>query len=57
MGELHLEIIVDRLLGVQCDANIGQPQVSYKESVSNPAKGEGKFIKQPVVVVNTGMYY
>jgi elongation factor G len=47
MGELHLEVIVDRLLrefGV--DANIGQPQVAYKESISKAAEGEGKFIKQ-----------
>ena len=47
MGELHLEVIVDRLLReFNVDANIGQPQVAYKESISNLAKGEGKFIKQ-----------
>ncbi len=48
MGELHLEIIVDRLkreFGVE--ANIGRPQVAYRESVRNPVeKVEGKFIKQ-----------
>ncbi len=47
MGELHLEIIVDRLnreFGVQ--ANQGKPQVAYRETVSTPAKAEGKFIKQ-----------
>ena len=47
MGELHLEVIVDRLLReFNVDANIGQPQVAYKESISLTAKGEGKFIKQ-----------
>jgi elongation factor G len=47
MGELHLEVIVDRLLReFSVDANIGQPQVAYKESISLTAKGEGKFIKQ-----------
>jgi elongation factor G len=47
MGELHLEVIVDRLLReFSVDANIGQPQVSYKESIAVKAKGEGKFIKQ-----------
>ena len=48
MGELHLEIIVDRLLrefGV--GANVGRPQVSYRETVSGQARGvEGKFIRQ-----------
>ncbi len=47
MGELHLEIIVDRLLrefGVE--ANVGKPQVSYKEAIRRPSRGEGKFIKQ-----------
>ncbi|MBL6722504.1 MAG: elongation factor G [Candidatus Margulisbacteria bacterium] len=47
MGELHLEVIVDRLLReFNVDANIGQPQVAYKESISSTAEGEGKFIKQ-----------
>ncbi|MEK9726558.1 MAG: elongation factor G, partial [Candidatus Margulisiibacteriota bacterium] len=47
MGELHLEVIVDRLLReFNVDANIGQPQVAYKESISVTAEGEGKFIKQ-----------
>jgi elongation factor G len=47
MGELHLEVIVDRLLrefGVE--ANVGQPQVAYKETITIPADGEGKFIRQ-----------
>jgi elongation factor G len=47
MGELHLEIIVDRLnreFGVQ--ANQGKPQVAYRETVRTTAKGEGRFIRQ-----------
>ena len=47
MGELHLEIIVDRLLrefGV--GANVGNPQVAYKESIKSTAEGEGKYVKQ-----------
>jgi elongation factor G len=47
MGELHLEIIVDRLkreFGVE--ANVGKPQVAYRETIRKPAKGEGKWIKQ-----------
>jgi elongation factor G len=47
MGELHLEIIVDRLLrefGV--DANVGRPQVAYKETISVSANGAGEYIKQ-----------
>lgn len=48
MGELHLEIIVDRLLrefGV--DANVGRPQVAYKETISAAASGVGEYIKHP----------
>ncbi|MCW5935938.1 MAG: elongation factor G [Fimbriimonadaceae bacterium] len=47
MGELHLEIIVDRLnreFGVQ--ANQGKPQVAYRETISAPAKADGKFVRQ-----------
>ena len=47
MGELHLEIIVDRLLrefGVE--ANVGRPQVSYRETITQAAEAEGRFIKQ-----------
>ncbi len=47
MGELHLEIIVDRLkreFGVE--ANVGKPQVAYKETIRKAAKGEGRYIKQ-----------
>jgi elongation factor G len=47
MGELHLEIIVDRLkreYGVE--ANVGKPQVAYRETVRKPAKGEEKYVRQ-----------
>ena len=47
MGELHLEILVDRMkreFGV--DANVGRPQVAYREAIRKPVEVEGKFIKQ-----------
>lgn len=47
MGELHLDIIVDRMkreFSVEC--NVGQPQVSYRETIKGNADGEGKFIRQ-----------
>ncbi len=47
MGELHLEIIVDRLLReFKVEANIGDPQVSYRETIRKPVRAEGKFIRQ-----------
>ncbi|MFA6549583.1 MAG: elongation factor G, partial [Candidatus Margulisiibacteriota bacterium] len=47
MGELHLEIIVDRLLReFKVEANVGKPQVAYKETVRAAAEAEGKFIRQ-----------
>ena len=47
MGELHLEIIVDRLMReFSVDANVGRPQVAYKETIKNEAEAEGKYIKQ-----------
>lgn len=47
MGELHLEIIVDRLLReFKVEANIGKPQVAYRETVKGNAKAEGRFIRQ-----------
>jgi elongation factor G len=48
MGELHLEVLVDRMLReFKVDANVGRPQVSYRETVKQPvAKIEGKFIRQ-----------
>jgi elongation factor G len=47
MGELHLEIIVDRLVReFKVHANVGKPQVAYKETIAKAATGEGRFIKQ-----------
>lgn len=47
MGELHLEIIVDRLLKeFNVEANVGRPQVAYKETVRTKAEAEGKYIRQ-----------
>ncbi len=47
MGELHLEIIVDRLLReFKVEATVGKPQVSYREYMKKPIKAEGKFIRQ-----------
>jgi len=47
MGELHLEIIVDRLLReFKVQANVGKPQVAYKETVLGETKAEGRFIRQ-----------
>ncbi|MBN2009558.1 elongation factor G [candidate division KSB1 bacterium] len=47
MGELHLEILTDRLTReFKVQANVGKPQVSYKETISIAARGEGSFIKQ-----------
>jgi elongation factor G len=47
MGELHLEIIVDRLMReFKVDAQVGQPQVSYRETITQAVKSEGKFVRQ-----------
>ncbi len=47
MGELHLEIIVDRMRReFKVDGNVGAPQVSYKETITAPATAEGKFVRQ-----------
>lgn len=47
MGELHLEIIVDRMLReFKVEANVGRPQVAYKETIRSSVKAEGKFIRQ-----------
>jgi elongation factor G len=47
MGELHLEILVDRMLReFNVEANIGAPQVAYRETIRKPIKMEGKYIKQ-----------
>jgi len=47
MGELHLEIIVDRLLReFKVEANVGKPQVSYKETIRKPAEADTKYVRQ-----------
>ena len=47
MGELHLEIIVDRLLReFKVEANVGSPQVAYKESIQTSSEAEGKYVRQ-----------
>ncbi len=47
MGELHLDIIVDRMKReFKVEANIGNPQVAYKETIKRVAEGEGKYIRQ-----------
>jgi elongation factor G len=47
MGELHLDIIVDRLKReFKVEANVGQPQVAYRETIKNESEAEGKYIKQ-----------
>ena len=47
MGELHLEILVDRMKReFNVDANIGKPQVAYREAIKNAVEVEGKFVKQ-----------
>ena len=46
MGELHLEIIVDRMLReFSVQANVGRPQVAYRETIRKKAEGEGKYIQ------------
>ncbi len=47
MGELHLEIIVDRLLReFKVQANVGKPEVAYRETIKKAAEAEGKYVKQ-----------
>ena len=47
MGELHLEIIVDRLLReFKVEANVGKPQVAYRETITRTVEAEGKYIRQ-----------
>ncbi|MCU0411351.1 MAG: elongation factor G [Bacteroidetes bacterium] len=47
MGELHLEIIVDRMKReFKVEANVGKPQVAYKETITKKVKAEGKFVRQ-----------
>jgi elongation factor G len=47
MGELHLEVITDRLLReFKVDANVGRPQVAYKETITRSVRAEGRYVKQ-----------
>ena len=47
MGELHLDIIVDRMFReFKVEANVGKPQVSYRETITKPVRAEGKFVRQ-----------
>lgn len=47
MGELHLEIIVDRLVReFKVEANIGKPMVAYRETITKPVRAEGRFVRQ-----------
>jgi len=47
MGELHLEVIVDRMFREhKVAANVGRPQVSYREAITRPARAEGRFVRQ-----------
>jgi len=47
MGELHLEIIVDRMMReYKVEANVGKPQVAYRETIRRPSEAEGKYIRQ-----------
>ncbi len=47
MGELHLEVLKDRMMReFNVEANVGKPQVSYKETITSPAKSETKYVKQ-----------
>src|SRR5450432_4038255 len=47
MGELHLEILVDRMMReFNVQANVGKPQVAYRETIRKPAQAEGKYIRQ-----------
>ncbi len=47
MGELHLEVLVDRMLReFRVSANVGRPQVAYRETITRPARAEGRFIRQ-----------
>ncbi len=47
MGELHLEVLVDRMFReFKVDARVGKPRVSYRETITQPARGEGRFVRQ-----------
>src|SRR5215831_1284589 len=53
LGELHLEIIVDRMMReYKVEANVGKPQVAYRETIRKHAEAEGKYIRQTVAAVS-----
>jgi len=57
MGELHLEIIVDRLMReFKVEANVGKPQVAYRETIKGKVESEGKYIKQTGQTGGRGQY-
>ena len=57
MGELHLEILVDRMKSeFKVEANVGKPQVAYRETITQTVNAEGKFIKQSAAAVNMAMF-
>lgn len=54
MGELHLDIIVDRLVReFNVNANVGKPQVAYRETITKPSKSDLKYAKQSVAAAST----
>src|SRR5437764_2805584 len=59
MGELHLEVLVDRMLReFKVDANVGRPQVSYRETIrGNEHKVEGRFVRQTGGAGQCGIVY
>lgn len=55
MGELHLEIIRDRLFReFKVEADSGKPQIAYRETITKKAHGVGKFVRQSGAAVSTG---
>ena len=47
MGELHLDVLVDRMLReFQVGANVGKPQVAYRETITRAVEAEGRFVRQ-----------
>ena len=47
MGELHLEVLIDRMLReFKVHANVGQPQVAYRETITKPSRARGRFVRQ-----------
>ena len=56
MGELHLDIIVDRLKReFHVDCTVGNPQVAYRETIRKEVESQGKFVRRPVVKGSTAI--